>query len=228
MGHAAMGVPLSSAFGFGRIAGPLGELKLYGRSRNEKLLLLVFSVVLSVYSVIALSNVNSRVVQIGISTSGTFSDYEDFLIKTISDLQGALTSRYSLRVMFLNDEELAKEIKENRLDLVIAPSSFARTYILQGARDIASLDHENSTNTNRAESSVFLVDGERTKATTLQEMQGKTVVTSKEFGLSGLASLLSTIAEQLKVKPDNFLRTSSMYRPTSAMCFVHSKKEKQT
>lgn len=166
----------------------------------KKLLLLVFSVVFSIYSLTALSNVNSRVVQIGISTSGTFSDYEDFLIKTISDLQGALTSRYSLRVMFLNDEELAKEIKENRLDLVIAPSSFARTYILQGARDIASLDHENSTNTNRAESSVFLVDGERTKATTLQEMQGKTVVTSKEFGLSGLASLLSTIAEQLKVK----------------------------
>ena len=49
----------------------------------KKLLLLVFSVVLSVYSVIALSNVNSRVVQIGISTSGTFSDYEDFLIKTV-------------------------------------------------------------------------------------------------------------------------------------------------
>lgn len=190
----------------------------------KKLLLLVFSVVFSIYSLTALSNVNSRVVQIGISTSGTFSDYEDFLIKTISDLQGALTSRYSLRVMFLNDEELAKEIKENRLDLVIAPSSFARTYILQGARDIASLDHENSTNTNRAESSVFLVDGERTKATTLQEMQGKTVVTSKEFGLSGLASLLSTIAEQLKVKPDNFFK-DIIYVPANLSDVLRTLKE---
>lgn len=190
----------------------------------KKLLLLVLSVVFSLYSMTVLSNVNSRVVQIGISTSGTFSDYEDFLLKTISDLQGALTSRYSLRVMFLNDEELAKEIKENRLDLVIAPSSLARTYILQGARDIASLDHENSTNTNRAESSVFLVDGERTKATTLQEMQGKTVVTSKEFGLSGLASLSSTIAEQLKVKPDNFFK-DILYVPANISDVLRALKE---
>lgn len=159
------------------------------------------------------AQVNSRVLQIGISTSGGYSEYEDFLIKTISDLQGALTAKYSLRVKFLNDDELAKEIKTNRLDLVIAPSSFARTYILQGARDIASLEHENTTNTNRSESSVFIVDGERTSATSLLDFKGKTIVTSRDFGLSGEASLLSTVAEKLKIKPYDFFKNFVYVEP---------------
>lgn len=172
----------------------------------KKFLSLILCLTLLTSPALSPANVNSRYIQIGISTSGSFGEYEDFLIKTISDLQGALTSKYSLRVMFLNDEELTEEIKANRLDLVIAPSSFARTYILQGARDIASLEHENTSNTNRSDSSVFLVDGERTNATSLRDFQGKTVVTSKGYGLSGMSSLLSTIAEQLKVKPDNFFK----------------------
>lgn len=156
---------------------------------------------------------NLPTLDIGIDRSASYGSYRTFIDQSISALQKALKKDYLLKVEELDLPSLSASIQRNRLDLVIAPASFSRRSILQGAREIASAVGVDIHNPNKSQGAVYLTRLETQTPNGLLSLKGKRVVTSKEFQLQGMDNVISHLALKDVREPDKFFSAVDYRNP---------------
>lgn len=144
---------------------------------------------------VSLWAMDKPIIRVGINLHDAWRESQALIVSTQQALKSQLPE-YQIEFREMDPQPLREAVSYGQLDIVLASSSVYRQVAWRGARDLATMVTPDAKDPNLGEGSLVLVQSDRLDITSLDDLRGKRIAYSKDFGFSGLALVIAEMDKE--------------------------------